>query len=36
MTDINPFEIVQRQIDRCAEILNLDADVTTILKTPMR
>ncbi|MFC2010152.1 Glu/Leu/Phe/Val dehydrogenase [Chloroflexota bacterium] len=36
MPDINPFEIVQRQIDKCAEILNLDPDVTSFLKTPMR
>jgi len=36
MADINPFEIVKRQIERCAEILNLDPDVTTILETPMR
>ncbi|MFC2056569.1 Glu/Leu/Phe/Val dehydrogenase [Chloroflexota bacterium] len=36
MTDINPFEIVKRQIDNCAEILNLDPDVTAVLKTPMR
>ncbi len=36
MADINPFEIVQRQIARCAEILNLAPEVTTILKTPMR
>jgi len=36
MADINPFEIVQKQIDKCAEILNLNADITRILKTPMR
>ncbi len=36
MSNINPFEIVQRQIDKCAEILNLNPDVTAILKTPMR
>jgi len=34
MANINPFEIVQRQIDKCAEILNLDLDVTAILKIP--
>ncbi|MFC1989620.1 Glu/Leu/Phe/Val dehydrogenase [Chloroflexota bacterium] len=36
MLNINPFEIVKRQIDNCAEILNLDPDVTAVLKTPMR
>jgi glutamate dehydrogenase (NAD(P)+) len=36
MAKPNPFEIVQRQIDKCAEILKLDAPVTTFLKTPMR
>ncbi|MFC1940101.1 Glu/Leu/Phe/Val dehydrogenase [Chloroflexota bacterium] len=36
MSNINPFETVQRQIDKCAEILNLDPDVIAILKTPMR
>jgi len=36
MTNINPFGTVQRQIDKCAEILNLAPDVTAILKTPMR
>jgi glutamate dehydrogenase (NAD(P)+) len=32
----NPFEIVQRQIDRCAEILKLDPEVTAVLKSPLR
>ena len=36
MESINPFEIVQQQIDRCAEILHLEPSVTAILKTPMR
>ncbi len=36
MADINPFDIVKRQVDRCAEILNLDSELTTMLKTPMR
>jgi len=36
LAKINPFEIVQTQLDRCAEILNLDPEVTAILKTPMR
>lgn len=36
MESINPYEIVQQQIDRCAEILHLDPSVTVMLKTPMR
>jgi len=36
MSAINPFEIVQRQVDKCARILKLDPDVTEILKSPMR
>jgi glutamate dehydrogenase (NAD(P)+) len=32
----NPFEIVRRQIDKCAEILKLDPQVTAILKNPLR
>ena len=32
----NPFELVQQQVDLCAEILNLDPEVVTLLKTPMR
>ena len=36
MESINPFEIVQQQIDRCAEILHLDPSITAILKSPMR
>jgi len=36
MPDINPFETVQKQIDRCAEILNLEPEVTAILKKPLR
>lgn len=36
MSDINPFETVQKQIDRCAEILNLEPEVTAILKKPLR
>ncbi len=35
-TAINPFEIVKKQIDRCAEILNLAPHITNVLKTPMR
>jgi len=36
LAKINPFEVVQKQLDRCAEILDLDPEVTAILKTPMR
>jgi glutamate dehydrogenase (NAD(P)+) len=33
---INPFESAQKQIDQCAEILNLKPEITAIIKTPMR
>jgi glutamate dehydrogenase (NAD(P)+) len=33
---INAFDVVKQQIDRCAEILGLSSEVTTMLKTPMR
>ena len=33
---INPFENAKRQIDQCAEILNLKPEITAILKTPQR
>ena len=36
MSKINPFEIVQRQVDKCASILKLEPHVTEFLKTPMR
>jgi glutamate dehydrogenase (NAD(P)+) len=36
MAKINPFEIVQQQIDTCAKILKLDPQVTAFIKTPMR
>jgi glutamate dehydrogenase (NAD(P)+) len=36
MTQLNPFEIVKKQVDKCARILKLDADVTEVLKNPMR
>ncbi|MFC1847523.1 Glu/Leu/Phe/Val dehydrogenase [Chloroflexota bacterium] len=36
MSSINPFEIAQRQLDKCAEILDLDPDITAVLKTPVR
>ena len=36
MEKINAFDVVKQQIERCAEILGLSPDVTTMLKTPMR
>jgi len=36
MTKNNPFDTVKKQIDRCAEILNLAPEITALLKTPMR
>ncbi|HUX48739.1 MAG TPA: Glu/Leu/Phe/Val dehydrogenase [Dehalococcoidia bacterium] len=36
MENINAFDVVKQQIDRCAEILGLSPDVTAMLKTPMR
>lgn len=36
MSQINPFEIVKKQVDKCSKILKLDSDVTEILKNPMR
>ncbi len=35
-TQLNPFSIVQQQIDTCAAILGLSPDVTAMLKKPMR
>lgn len=32
----NPFEIVKKQVDKCAEILNLSPEVTALLKSPLR
>ena len=34
--EINPFEMVKRHIDRCAEILDLPPHITEILKSPIR
>ena len=36
MTGINPFEVAQKQIDACVNILKLSPSVTAMLKTPMR
>ncbi|MDH5364130.1 MAG: Glu/Leu/Phe/Val dehydrogenase [Dehalococcoidia bacterium] len=33
---INPFTVVRKQVDKCAEILGLAPHITTILKSPMR
>jgi len=36
MTKPNPFEVVQRQLDKCAKIIKLEPGVLAILRTPMR
>jgi len=36
MTKLNPFEVVQRQLDECVKILKLDSDTHAILRVPMR
>lgn len=36
MTNQNPFKIAQKQLDDCAEILNLAPDVHALLRVPMR
>lgn len=36
MAHVNPFEMVQKQIDECARIMNLDPNVHRILKAPAR
>lgn len=36
MENINPFDIVKQQIDKCAEILCLAPSVTAMLKAPLR
>lgn len=36
MSENNPFEIAQRQLDECARILNLDDSVRQVLRVPMR
>jgi len=36
MAEINPFEMAQKQLDECAEILKLDPDVAAALREPMR
>jgi len=36
MTDQNPFEVAQKQLDDCAEILHLDPSAHEILRHPMR
>jgi glutamate dehydrogenase (NAD(P)+) len=35
-TSYNPFETVKQQIDKCAEILKLDPQITAMLKVPQR
>ncbi len=36
MTKLNTFEVVQKQLDKCAKILKLDPNVHEILRVPMR
>lgn len=36
MTEVNPFEIAQRQLDTCAKILKLDSSIHEVLRVPMR
>lgn len=36
MTELNLFEVVQKQLDDCAKILNLDSDVHAILRVPVQ
>jgi len=36
MSENNPFEIAQRQLDECARILKLDDSVREVLRVPMR
>ncbi len=36
MTEINPFEMAQQQLDECAKILGLEPDVAAALREPMR
>ena len=36
ITENNPFEIVKRQVDKCAEILKLEPAVAEMLKNPLR
>ena len=36
MAKPNPFEVAQKQLDECAEILKLDPDVHAILRVPKR
>jgi glutamate dehydrogenase (NAD(P)+) len=36
LADNNPFDMVNKQIDDCAQILNLPSYICDILKTPMR
>ena len=36
MADLNPFSIVQRQVDACAEILELEPGVHQMLRMPRR
>ena len=36
MQTLNPFEIAQKQLDKCAKILKLNPSIHKILRVPMR
>jgi glutamate dehydrogenase (NAD(P)+) len=36
MVKLNPFEVVQKQLDDCVKILKLDSNIDAILRVPMR
>jgi len=36
MSQINPFEVAQEQLDQCAKILDLDPGLHAVLRVPMR
>jgi glutamate dehydrogenase (NAD(P)+) len=36
MEKLNPFEVVQKQLEQCAKIIGLDPDTLAILRVPMR
>ena len=36
MSQVNPFEVAQEQLDQCAKILNLDPGLHAVLRVPMR
>ncbi|MFA5385267.1 MAG: Glu/Leu/Phe/Val dehydrogenase, partial [Eubacteriales bacterium] len=36
MSQVNPFEVAQEQLDQCAKFLNLDPGLHAVLRVPMR